>query len=69
MGPKAGLDVEKKNSRPYRDPNSDPSVVQPAASRNTDCAVPAPPSLEILGELNESKIMRLRGNARRKHAQ
>jgi hypothetical protein len=35
-------DVEKKNSCPYRDMNSDPSVVQPVASRYTDCAIPAP---------------------------
>jgi hypothetical protein len=32
----------RENSWPYRDWNSDPSVVQPVASRYTDCAIPAP---------------------------
>jgi hypothetical protein len=37
VGPRTGLDdVEKRNSRPYRDSNSDPSAVQPVASRYTD---------------------------------
>jgi hypothetical protein len=31
-----------ENSWPYRDSNSDPSVVQPVASRYTDYAIPAP---------------------------
>jgi hypothetical protein len=32
VDPRAGLDdVEKRKSRPYRDSNSDPSVVQPVA--------------------------------------
>jgi hypothetical protein len=31
-----------KNSRPYRDSNSDPSVVQPVGSRYTNCAIAAP---------------------------
>jgi hypothetical protein len=44
MDPRAGLDdLEKRNSWPYRDSNSDPSVVQPVASRYTDWAIPAPP--------------------------
>jgi hypothetical protein len=32
----------RENSWPYRDSNSDPSVVQPVASRYTDYAIPAP---------------------------
>jgi hypothetical protein len=32
----------RENSWPYRDSNSDPSVVQPVASRHTDYATPAP---------------------------
>jgi hypothetical protein len=32
----------RENSWPYRDSNSDPSVVQPVASLYTDCAIPAP---------------------------
>jgi hypothetical protein len=32
----------RENSWPYRDSNSGLSVVQPAASRYTDCAIPAP---------------------------
>jgi hypothetical protein len=38
VDPRAGLDdVEKRKSS-----NSDPSVVQPVASRYTDCAIPVP---------------------------
>jgi hypothetical protein len=43
VGPRAGLDdVEKRNSWPYQDSNSDPSTDQPIASRYTDWAIPAP---------------------------
>jgi hypothetical protein len=41
VGPSVGLDVEKRKFL-TRDSNSDPSVVQPIASRYTDCANPAP---------------------------
>jgi hypothetical protein len=37
MGLRAGLDnVKKRNFLPYRDSNSNPSFVQPVASRYTD---------------------------------
>jgi hypothetical protein len=43
VGPRTDLDgVERRKSYPYRDSNSDPSAVQPVASRYTDCAIPAP---------------------------
>jgi hypothetical protein len=42
VGPRACLDdVEKRTSLPYRDSKSDPSSIQPVASRYTDCAIPA----------------------------
>jgi hypothetical protein len=42
VDPRAGLDdMESENSWPYRDSNPDLSVVQPVASRYTDCASPA----------------------------
>jgi hypothetical protein len=37
---RAGLDDVEKRTWPYRDSNSDPSVVQPVASCYTDCAIP-----------------------------
>jgi hypothetical protein len=37
---RAGLDDSEK--RKYRDSNSDPSIIQPVASRYTDYAIPAP---------------------------
>jgi hypothetical protein len=43
VDPRAGLDDwRSENSWPYRDLNSDSSVVQPIASRYTDWAIPAP---------------------------
>jgi hypothetical protein len=40
---RAGLDdLEKRKSLPYRDSNSEPSVIQPVASRYIDYAIPAP---------------------------
>jgi hypothetical protein len=43
VGPRAGLDkVEKRKFLPVLESNSDPSVIQPVASRYTDWAIPAP---------------------------
>jgi hypothetical protein len=40
VDPRAGLDdLEKRKIWPYRDSNSNPSVVQPIASRYTDYAI------------------------------
>jgi hypothetical protein len=38
----------RENSWPYRDSKSDPSVVQPVASRYTDWAIPAPTHLHLV---------------------
>jgi hypothetical protein len=41
VDPRAGLDdVEKRNPWPYQDLNSDPLIVQPVVSRDTDYAIP-----------------------------
>jgi hypothetical protein len=41
VDPRAGLDnMEKRKFLPYRNSNSDLSVVQPVGSRYTDCATP-----------------------------
>jgi hypothetical protein len=43
VGPRAGLDaMDRRKILPPQDSNTDPSVVQPVASRYTDCAIPAP---------------------------
>jgi hypothetical protein len=34
-----------EKSCPYRDSNTDPSAVEPVASRYTDCAIPLPPNI------------------------
>jgi hypothetical protein len=41
-GPQNQSGWRKENSWPYRDSNSDPSVVQPVAIRYTDWAISAP---------------------------
>jgi hypothetical protein len=43
----------RENSWLQRDSNSDPSVVQPVASRYTDCAISAPMNLYVHGHLKE----------------
>jgi hypothetical protein len=45
----------RENSWPYRVSKPDPSVVQPVASRCTDCAIPAPLQLSILTICYRSK--------------
>jgi hypothetical protein len=42
VDPRAGLgDMDRENSGPYRDSNSDSSVIQIVSSRYTDYAIPA----------------------------
>jgi hypothetical protein len=41
-GPQSQCGRRGENSWPYLDSNSDPSVVQPVASRYTDLVIPAP---------------------------
>jgi hypothetical protein len=41
-GPQRRSGRRGESSRPYRDTNSGPSVVQPVASRYTDYVIPAP---------------------------
>jgi hypothetical protein len=49
LGLRAGQeDVEKANSSPYRDCKSEPSVIQPIASRYTDCAISAPSKIYFI---------------------
>jgi hypothetical protein len=40
-GPQSRFGRRGENCLPYRDSNSEPSVVQPVASRYTECATPA----------------------------
>jgi hypothetical protein len=47
-GPQSRAGPREENSWPYRDSNSDPSVVQPTASHYTDYAIPTP--LKVLEE-------------------
>jgi hypothetical protein len=53
-GPQSRSGRRRENSWPYRDSNSDPSIVQPIASRYTDYAIPAPErttsNIESLGK-------------------
>jgi hypothetical protein len=42
VGPKTGLDEAEKSLDPNGIKTANPSAVQPAVSRSTDCAIPAP---------------------------
>jgi hypothetical protein len=56
VGPRAGLDeIEKGKCLPYRDSNSDPSVIQPVASCYTDCAIPALSLQAVQNKVDECK--------------
>jgi hypothetical protein len=58
VDPRSGLDNwRRENSWHYLDSNSDPSVVQPVASRRTDCSNPAPSCVRY--ELNFSILCRI----------
>jgi hypothetical protein len=65
VDPRAGLDdVEKRKFLPHRDSNADPSVVEPVASRFTDCDIPA--------SWNSAKLIKHRDNftfINRRHVQ
>jgi hypothetical protein len=53
------VDVEKKISWPYRDSNSDSSVIQPEDIRYTDCAIsalPGPKRGEVKGDRRKLHI-------------
>jgi hypothetical protein len=47
IGPQSRSGRRREKFLPYRDSNSNPSVVQPVASRYTDCAIPAPVLADI----------------------
>jgi hypothetical protein len=56
VGLRSGLDaVEKRKFLPYRDSNSDPSVIQPVASRYTDCATLAPGMVLVTHKISRIK--------------
>jgi hypothetical protein len=50
-GPRDGLDDGREKSWPYRDSNSDPSVVQSVANRYTDCVIPASIEVKMRGSI------------------
>jgi hypothetical protein len=56
VGRRTGLDdAEGRKSCPYRDSNSNSSAFLPVASRYTDCAIPAPPNIDVVfTKLNSS---------------
>jgi hypothetical protein len=54
-------EVGRRKTSHYRDLNFDPSVVQPVASRYTDCAIPALSHDIIQHEINRSNQYDLDG--------
>jgi hypothetical protein len=59
-GPQSRSGRRGENSWPYRDSNSDLSVVQPIASRYTDCAIlaPAPPEYYHLSQFESVQYLK-----------
>jgi hypothetical protein len=49
------ITLRREKSGPYRDSNSDPSIIQPVASRYTDYVIPAPTVPEIFTFINTKK--------------
>jgi hypothetical protein len=54
-GPQSQSGRHGENAWPYRDSNSDPSFIQPVASRYTDWAIPAPLQLYKFTNLKEPR--------------
>jgi hypothetical protein len=51
---RSGRFGEEKILAPYRDSNSDPSLVQPIVSRYTDCATPAPYVYKVMVNISRN---------------
>jgi hypothetical protein len=53
VGPRTGLDDVEKILDPIGTPTPTPSIVQPVASRHTDCAIPDPLKSKVVPVLNQ----------------